>query len=121
MGVATAMPTMVADLDGGALYSWPFTAFLVASVAATVLSGRVCDRRGPTWSLLSGPWFFLAGTAAIVASIVAGALAAVVIGVLLARYTERPVVPSAVRQLAIAALAAGVPYAIGSVVGVAVS
>src|SRR5690606_14526052 len=61
MGVATAMPTMVADLDGGALYSWPFTAFLVASVAATVLSGRVCDRRGPTWSLLSGPWFFLAG------------------------------------------------------------
>ena len=61
MGVATAMPTMVADLDGGDLYSWPFTAFLVASVAATVLSGRVCDRRGPTLSLLVGPWFFLAG------------------------------------------------------------
>ncbi|WP_433409489.1 MFS transporter [Saccharomonospora azurea] len=64
MGVATAMPTMVADLDGGELYSWPFTAHLVASVAATVLSGRVCDRRGPTLSLLVGPWIFLAGLVA---------------------------------------------------------
>ncbi|OQO89986.1 MFS transporter [Saccharomonospora piscinae] len=61
MGVATAMPTMVADLDGGELYSWPFTAFLVASVAATVLSGRICDRRGPALPLLIGPWIFLAG------------------------------------------------------------
>ena len=67
------------------------------------------------------PWFFLSGTAAIVASMVAGALAAVVIGVLLARYTERSVVPSALRQLGIAALAAGVPYAIGRAVGVNLS
>ncbi|ASR34643.1 MFS transporter [Prauserella marina] len=61
LGVATAMPTMVADLDGTALYSWPFTAFLVASVAATVLSGRLCDLRGPVPSLLVGPAVFLAG------------------------------------------------------------
>ncbi|PXY27015.1 MFS transporter [Prauserella muralis] len=61
LGVATAMPTMVADLGGGALYSWPFTAFLVASVVATVLSGRICDRRGPVPSLLAGPALFLAG------------------------------------------------------------
>ena len=67
------------------------------------------------------PWFFLSGTAAIVASMVAGALAAVVIGVLLARYAERSVVPSALRQLGIAALAAGVPYAIGRAVGVNLS
>ena len=67
------------------------------------------------------PWFFLAGTAAIVASIAVGAVAALVIGVLLARYTERSVVPSALRQLVIAALAAGVPFAIGSAVGVTVS
>ena len=67
------------------------------------------------------PWFVLSGTAAIATSIVLGALAAIVIGVLLARYTERPVVPSALRQLGIAALAAGVPYLIGSAVGVTVT
>jgi vacuolar iron transporter family protein len=64
------------------------------------------------------PWFFGGGGAAVAASIVAGVLAALVIGILLARFTERPVVPSAVRQLVIAALAAGVPYGIGSLVGV---
>ncbi|WP_243770165.1 MFS transporter [Amycolatopsis acidicola] len=61
MGVATAMPTMVAALGGQALYSWPFTAFLVASVVATVLSGRVCDRRGPALALVTGPAIFLGG------------------------------------------------------------
>ncbi|WP_216215741.1 MFS transporter [Amycolatopsis aidingensis] len=61
MGVATAMPTMVADLDGTALYAWPFLAFLIASVVSTVLSGRLCDRHGPARSLLFGPTVFLAG------------------------------------------------------------
>ncbi|GLY66901.1 MFS transporter [Amycolatopsis taiwanensis] len=61
MGVATAMPTLVADLHGQSLYSWPFTAFLVASVVATVLSGRICDRRGPGLSLVAGPAIFVAG------------------------------------------------------------
>ncbi|HVV09896.1 MFS transporter [Amycolatopsis sp.] len=61
MGVATAMPTMVAALGGQALYSWPFTMFLVASVVATVLSGRVCDRRGPGLALVAGPAVFLGG------------------------------------------------------------
>ena len=61
LGVSTAMPTMVADLHGAALYSWPFTAFLAASVMATVLSGRVSDRLGPVPALLAGPGLFLAG------------------------------------------------------------
>ena len=64
------------------------------------------------------PWFFTRGGAAVAASIVAGVVAALVIGILLARFTERPVLPSALRQLVIAALAAGVPYGIGSLVGV---
>ncbi|MGW4061272.1 MFS transporter [Amycolatopsis sp. NPDC004747] len=61
MGVATAMPTLVADLDGLSLYSWPFTIFLISSVVATVLSGRVGDRRGPAPALLAGPLLFAAG------------------------------------------------------------
>jgi VIT1/CCC1 family predicted Fe2+/Mn2+ transporter len=67
------------------------------------------------------PWFFVRGGTAVVASIVAGVVAAIVIGVALARFTERPVLVSALRQLVIAGLAAGVPYAIGSAVGVTVS
>lgn len=61
LGVSTATPRMLADLHGEALYSWPFTAFLAASVMATVLSGRACDRFGPGPALLIGPGFFLAG------------------------------------------------------------
>ncbi|MFG1641085.1 MFS transporter [Amycolatopsis sp. NPDC049252] len=61
MGVATAMPTLVADLHGQSLYSWPFTIFLISSVVATVLSGRLGDRRGPAPALLAGPALFAAG------------------------------------------------------------
>ena len=61
MGVATAMPTLVADLHGLPLYSWPFTTFLISSVVATVLSGRIGDRRGPAPALLAGPVLFAAG------------------------------------------------------------
>jgi MFS family permease len=63
LGVSTAMPSIVADLHGEALYSWPFTAFLAASVMATVLSGRVSDRLGPVPAALAGPTLFLAGLA----------------------------------------------------------
>lgn len=61
LGVSTAMPRMLADLDGYALYSWPFTAFLAASVTATVLSGRLSDRFGPAPGLIAGPVLLLVG------------------------------------------------------------
>jgi MFS family permease len=61
LGVNTAMPRMVADLDGGALYSWPFTVFLVTSLIANVLAGRLCDQRGPAFGLYTGVVLFLAG------------------------------------------------------------
>jgi MFS family permease len=61
LGVSTAMPRMLAALHGNALYSWPFTAYLAASLIATVLSGRLCDRLGPAPALLTGPALFLAG------------------------------------------------------------
>ncbi|MGI8686384.1 MAG: VIT1/CCC1 transporter family protein [Acidimicrobiales bacterium] len=64
------------------------------------------------------PWFFGKGTAATVASVVVGALAAVGIGVALSAFTGRSAVKSAVRQLLIATAAAGVTFAVGNAVGV---
>jgi MFS family permease len=61
LGMSTALPRLIADLHGEALYSWPFTAFLAASVMATVLSGRLCDRLGPTRPMVGAQLLFLAG------------------------------------------------------------
>jgi vacuolar iron transporter family protein len=67
------------------------------------------------------PWLIGSGTAAIVASIVLSAVAAVVVGVVLARFTERPVVPSALRQLAVTTIAAAVTFGVGRAIGAGVS
>lgn len=81
LGVSTAMPRMLAELEGGHLYSWPFTAFLAASVISTVLAGWVCDRIGPRPVLFVGPALFLAGL------VVAG-LAADMAALLAARFLQ---------------------------------
>ena len=44
------------------------------------------------------PWLFTSGTTAVVLSIVLGAVASVAVGIALARFTERPVLVSALRQ-----------------------
>lgn len=64
------------------------------------------------------PWFFLDGTAAVVASIVLATIAAAAIGIALATFTGRSKLFSAVRQVSIAVLAAGITYAVGSLVGI---
>ena len=64
------------------------------------------------------PWFVGGGTAAVVASIVLGVLAALAVGAALARFTGRPVAPSAFRQLALSAIPAAITYALGSAAGV---
>ncbi|HTW18829.1 MAG TPA: MFS transporter [Mycobacteriales bacterium] len=61
MSVATVMPTVVRDLHGLRLYSWGFTAYLLADVVGMVDAGRRCDRHGPSPSLLGGLGFFAAG------------------------------------------------------------
>jgi VIT1/CCC1 family predicted Fe2+/Mn2+ transporter len=63
------------------------------------------------------PWFFGAGAAAVVTSIVLAAIAAVCVGVALARFTGRSATRTAIRQVLIAAVAAGVTYGIGALVG----
>ncbi|HVE46510.1 MAG TPA: VIT1/CCC1 transporter family protein [Acidimicrobiales bacterium] len=67
------------------------------------------------------PWFFTRGTAAVTASMVVGAVAAVAVGVGLSTFTGRPALRSALRQLLMAGAAAGVTFAVGSIVGVGVT
>ncbi len=67
------------------------------------------------------PWFFTSGAGAIALSMVLAVLTAAVLGGLLAVYTARSIVKSALRQVLIAAGAAGVTYLIGAAVGVNVT
>src|SRR5580704_15345402 len=63
------------------------------------------------------PWLITSGTAAIVGSIVLGALASIAVGAVLAAYTERSYVRSALRQLFITAVASGVTFGVGRAIG----
>jgi VIT1/CCC1 family predicted Fe2+/Mn2+ transporter len=67
------------------------------------------------------PWLIGSGTGAIVASVVLGAVAALAVGAVLARFTERSVLGSALRQLAVTAVAAAVTYGVGRAIGSGVS
>jgi vacuolar iron transporter family protein len=63
------------------------------------------------------PWLFTSGTEALVLSIVLGGLGALVVGAVLARFTERPMLASALRQLVVTAIAAAVTYGVGRAIG----
>jgi VIT1/CCC1 family predicted Fe2+/Mn2+ transporter len=64
------------------------------------------------------PWLFASGSTAILVSVVVGAAASLIVGGTLGLVTGRSPLRSALRQLALAALAAGVTYGIGRLVGV---
>jgi MFS family permease len=64
MAVATAMPVAARELDGLALYPWAFTAFLLASLFATVAAGELTDRYGPARPLLGAIAVFVLGLVA---------------------------------------------------------
>ena len=66
------------------------------------------------------PWLFTDGDGATVASIVLGAVAAAGVGVLLARFTDRPWWRTGLRQLLFATVAGGITYAVGAAVGLSV-
>jgi VIT1/CCC1 family predicted Fe2+/Mn2+ transporter len=63
------------------------------------------------------PWLIGGGTAAVAWSIVLSAVAALTVGAILGSLTGRGRIRSALRQLAIAAVAAGVTYGVGRAVG----
>ena len=64
------------------------------------------------------PWLFGAGTAALVATVLLGAVTAILVGAALARFTGRSTVRSAARQFVFTAAPAAITYALGAVVGV---
>ncbi len=66
------------------------------------------------------PWLFTSGTLALVLSIVLGGLGALAVGAVLARFTERSMFTSAVRQLGVTAVAAAVTYGVGRAIGTGV-
>lgn len=64
------------------------------------------------------PWFITRGVLAEIISISLGVVGSIAIGIALARATRRSPIRAAARQVLIAALAAGVPYGVGHLVGV---
>ncbi len=61
--VTGAMPTVVRELGGDALYPWVFAAFLVASTVAVPLAGRLADRLGRRPVFTFGMALFLVASA----------------------------------------------------------
>ncbi len=64
------------------------------------------------------PWLFVGGSTAVILSIALSVVAALTVGALLGRFTGRSAFVSAVRQLTVTTLAAGVTFMIGHLVGV---
>jgi VIT1/CCC1 family predicted Fe2+/Mn2+ transporter len=64
------------------------------------------------------PWFITTGSAAVIASVIIGAIAALALGAAIGFMSGRNVAGTALRQLAVAAVAAGVTYGVGSLLGV---
>ena len=67
------------------------------------------------------PWFFTSGSGAVIASVIIGAIAALALGATIGFMSGRNVLGTAVRQLAVAAVAAAVTYGVGSLLGVSTS
>ncbi|HYB41374.1 MAG TPA: MFS transporter, partial [Candidatus Methylomirabilis sp.] len=57
--VATAMPSIVADLGGFRLFSWVFTAYLLAQAVTIPIYGRLADLYGRKPVFFAGASLFL--------------------------------------------------------------
>jgi EmrB/QacA subfamily drug resistance transporter len=62
--VATAMPTIVAELGGFRLFSWVFTAYFLAQAVTTPIYGRLADLFGRKRVFFVGACIFLLGSTA---------------------------------------------------------
>jgi EmrB/QacA subfamily drug resistance transporter len=62
--VATAMPTIVAELGGARFFSWVFAAYLLTQAVTTPIYGRLADIYGRKPVFVAGSSVFLVGSAA---------------------------------------------------------
>lgn len=60
--VATAMPRIIADLEGFDRFTWVTTAYLVASTTVVPIVGRLTDMYGRKWFYIAGIVVFLLGS-----------------------------------------------------------
>lgn len=61
--VGTALPRIIADLEGFERYAWVTTAYLLASTAMIPVIGKLGDIYGRKWFILGGILVFLVGSA----------------------------------------------------------
>jgi len=83
---------------------------------SAAVSSFICFGIGASIPLV--PYFFATGTVALVVAVLLGALAGMVVGAALARFTGRSMVRSSLRQLFFTAVPAVITYALGAAVGV---
>ena len=57
--VGTAMPRIIADLQGFEHYAWVTTAYLLTSTAIVPIIGKLSDLYGRKWFLMGGAIFFV--------------------------------------------------------------
>lgn len=60
--VATAMPRIVADLEGFDRFTWVTTAYLLASTTVLPIVGKLSDTYGRKWFFIAGIGIFLVGS-----------------------------------------------------------
>ena len=61
--VGTALPKIIADLDGFEHYAWVTTAYLLASTAMIPVIGKLGDIYGRKWFIIAGVALFLVASA----------------------------------------------------------
>ena len=61
--VGTAMPKIAEDLRGYDRYTWPATAYLLASTTMIPIVSKLSDLFGRKWFLMAGVVIFLVGSA----------------------------------------------------------
>ncbi|MCA1738081.1 MAG: DHA2 family efflux MFS transporter permease subunit, partial [Actinobacteria bacterium] len=61
--VGTALPKIIADLEGFSQYAWVTTAYLLASTSMIPVIGKLGDIYGRKWFILAGIFIFLVGSA----------------------------------------------------------